>query len=503
VAAEAEHVGPGAQAEVFEVLAGAEGPGGADEAAGVVADVELGEFGGELQRPVEGARGGLGSLGGVFGDVGGDGPFGQLLAAVEVGGPDGADVELAAEGEAVGAAVDDRAVDADPGGGGADGVGEQFGGGPGRGRGVAAGGAVEADDGVEVDGAALLVLGDLGEGDAGVLAEAPLGQAGALGNLPAQVGREAAPELSGVRVPEDRRLVVVGVRVERGAEGVVVLAVRDAAAAGADRSGRAGGAVVDQAEAGGGEGGEDARMRGDPFGQALAAAQSGGDQVEGVAAVDLGAGRAAGGAAVVAADEEVAGGQVGRVEVLQDAADLAGGRVDGVLGAVAVEADRVSAAAEAGELPEDARQGAVGGQLDQFRQRGRGGTGEDGFSPSVCSGREREPGAAGCLAVSWPPRGVVGRAQRRWCSRSRERRTTAVTATEIAETATAASRAVRTTPPARTAATAPVLRETGGSERRAGVGTAGACVWAGGGVGLSGYFGRNITSLDSSTRLVM
>jgi hypothetical protein len=44
VAAEAEHVGPGAQAEVFEVLAGAEEPGGADQAAGVVADVELGEF---------------------------------------------------------------------------------------------------------------------------------------------------------------------------------------------------------------------------------------------------------------------------------------------------------------------------------------------------------------------------------------------------------------------------------------------------------------------------
>ena len=55
-------------------------------------------------------------------------------------------------------------------GGGADGVGEEFGGGPGRRRGVAAVGAVEADHGVEVDGAALLVLGDLGEGDAGVVA---------------------------------------------------------------------------------------------------------------------------------------------------------------------------------------------------------------------------------------------------------------------------------------------------------------------------------------------
>ncbi|AGS70145.1 hypothetical protein B446_16645 [Streptomyces collinus Tu 365] len=174
MAAEPEHVSPGAQAEVFEVLAGAEGPGRADEAAGVVADVELGEFGGELERAVESSRGGLGALGGVLGDVRRDGPLGQLLAAVEVGRADGADVELSAEGEGVRTAVDDRAVDADLGGGGLDGVREQFGGRPGRGRSVAATGAVDTDDGVEVDGSALLVLGDLGEGDAGVLAEVAL-----------------------------------------------------------------------------------------------------------------------------------------------------------------------------------------------------------------------------------------------------------------------------------------------------------------------------------------
>lgn len=81
---------------------------------------------------------------------------------------------LAAEREGVGAAVEGRAVDSDLGGGRLDGVGEEFGGGPGRGWGVAAVGAVEADDGVEVDGAALLVFGDLGEGDAGVVAEAAL-----------------------------------------------------------------------------------------------------------------------------------------------------------------------------------------------------------------------------------------------------------------------------------------------------------------------------------------
>jgi hypothetical protein len=99
-------VGPGTQAEVFEVLACAEEPGGSGQTAGVVADVELGEFGGELERPVESSRRGLGPLGGVLGDVGGDGPLGELLAVVEVGRADGADVELAAEGEDVGAAVD-------------------------------------------------------------------------------------------------------------------------------------------------------------------------------------------------------------------------------------------------------------------------------------------------------------------------------------------------------------------------------------------------------------
>lgn len=155
---------------MFEALTGAEGPGGSDESSGVVADVELGEFGGELQRPVEGSRGGLGALGGVLCDVRRYGPFGQLLAVVEVGGADGADVELAAEGEGVGAAVEGRAVNVDLGGGRLDGVGEEFCGGPGRGRGVAAVRAVEADDRVEVDGAALLVFGDLGERDAGVVA---------------------------------------------------------------------------------------------------------------------------------------------------------------------------------------------------------------------------------------------------------------------------------------------------------------------------------------------
>jgi hypothetical protein len=212
---------------------------------------------------------------------------------------------------------------------------------------------------MEVDGAALLILGDLGEGHACVVAEPTLGEACALGDLPAQVGGETTPEGTGVGVPEDGGFVVVGVRVEWGAESLVVLVVVGAAAAGA----AVGAAVVDRAEAGGGEGGEDAGVGGYVFGGALAAAQAGGDQVEGVAAVDLGAGRAAGGAAVVAADEELAGRERRRAEVVEDGADLAGRGVDVVFGAVAVEADGVGAAAEAGELAEDTREGALRGQV--------------------------------------------------------------------------------------------------------------------------------------------
>lgn len=159
---------------MFEVFAAAQGPGGSDELAGVVADVDLGEFGDELQRAVEGAGRGFSALGGVLGDVGGYRSLGQLLAVVEVGRSDGANVELAAEDEGVGAAVDDRAVDTDLGDGGFYGVGEQLGRGPGGRWGVASVGAVDADDRVEVDGSALLVFGDLGEGDAGVVAEAAL-----------------------------------------------------------------------------------------------------------------------------------------------------------------------------------------------------------------------------------------------------------------------------------------------------------------------------------------
>ncbi|KUN33883.1 hypothetical protein AQJ30_32050 [Streptomyces longwoodensis] len=93
----------------------------------------------------------------------------------------------------MGPAVDLRAGDAGEDCGCFDGVREQFGRGPGRGWGVAAFRAVEADDRVEMDGAPLLVLGDLGEGDPGVVPECPLGEAGSLGDLPAEVDREPSP----------------------------------------------------------------------------------------------------------------------------------------------------------------------------------------------------------------------------------------------------------------------------------------------------------------------
>ena len=89
-----------------------------------------------------------------------------------------------------------------------------------------------------------------------------------MGDLAAEVDGEAAPEHARVGVPEDRGFVVVAVGVERGAEGGFVGVVARG------RSGRraGAGAVVDRAEARGGERGEDAGVGGDLFGGALAAA---------------------------------------------------------------------------------------------------------------------------------------------------------------------------------------------------------------------------------------
>src|SRR5690242_14473493 len=98
-------------------------------------------------------------------------------------------------------------------------------------------------------------------------------------------------------VPQDGRSVVVAVRVERCPEGGVVVRVEASAAAPA-----AAGTVVDGAEGGVGEGGEDPGVPGDGGADALAAAETGSDQVKRVLAVHLRAGGAPSSAAVVAAD---------------------------------------------------------------------------------------------------------------------------------------------------------------------------------------------------------
>ncbi len=63
-------------------------------------------------------------------------------------------------------------------GGGAYGIGDDVSCGPGRGFVLGSGRSVEADDGMDVDGSPLLVLGDAGEGKPGVLGEAGLYEAG-------------------------------------------------------------------------------------------------------------------------------------------------------------------------------------------------------------------------------------------------------------------------------------------------------------------------------------
>lgn len=153
-------------------------------------------------------------------------------------------------------------------------------------------------------------------------------------------------------VPQDGGAVVVAVHVQRGAEFGVSVRVQAPAAAAA-----ATGPVVDGAEGRCGEGGEDAGVLGDRGTDALAAAQASCDEVEGVLAVDLGAGGAAGCAAVVAADEELSGGKV-VVGDLPD--DFAGGGEDvqaatfhpyGSL-AAAESLDLVRVAAQVAELGE-------------------------------------------------------------------------------------------------------------------------------------------------------
>ena len=129
--------------------------------------------------------------------------------------------------------------------------------------------AVEPEDGVEVDDAACLELGDFGVGepDAGAVAAGEPVEAAPQGD------DGAAPQLGSVAVPDDGRVVVVAVRAQRLAEAAVVVLVPLAAgqatavraggvlapgAAAQDLAARAWWPGVDGSEGWCGEGGEDA-----------------------------------------------------------------------------------------------------------------------------------------------------------------------------------------------------------------------------------------------------
>jgi len=165
--------------------------------------------------------GALGGLRGVLGHVPGHRGVGQLP-----GRRDRSDVELTAPGEGPrGETRGGGSPHLDGAGGLADGVGQQAQGGPGGRRGRRPGGAVEADDGVEVDDAAPLVLGDLGVGETSLGGERLAGQPGAAGQGPAERDGEPAPQLGGVRVEQDRARVVVAVGAQRFAEPILVAGV--------------------------------------------------------------------------------------------------------------------------------------------------------------------------------------------------------------------------------------------------------------------------------------
>ena len=161
---------------------------------------------------------------------------------------------------------------------------------------------IQPDHGVEVDHAACLVLSDLDIADAQLVTELLAGDASEPGQVPGQVGDEPAPQVGGVSVEQHGGLVVVAVAAHWLAEAGIGLdvpgragdvpAVRAAACCGvaAGSAGQDGLAAhpagVDRAEGGGGEGGEHARVRGDGLGDALAARESGADELPGVLFVD-------------------------------------------------------------------------------------------------------------------------------------------------------------------------------------------------------------------------
>ena len=243
------------------------------------------------------------------------------------------------------------------------------------------------------------------------------GDAGRGRQRPAEVDGGATPELGGERVPQDQALGVEAVQAQRPAQRGIVGPMADPAA---DRAamraalvpvaGPAGAplaaplpAGVDRAEAGGGEGDEQAGMgrrccRGRPCRR-----QAGPDELVGVGPVGRGTGRAARLAPVPA------GGQQHRVRLVGgvvDLADLAGGLVD-VHGA-AGQADRMGAMAGGGDLllpTTELRPGGPGDQvLGEQPQRRRHhrhlpratGRRRDAPTGAGSAGLGRRPGSGRC-----------------------------------------------------------------------------------------------------------
>lgn len=135
---------------------------------------------------------------------------------------------------------------------------------------------------------------------------------------------------------------------------------------------------VDRPEGRGGEGDEQAGPGADSGGDVLAAEEARADEVEGVACVEPGAGRADGRAAVAAADEEAFAGFAAGVVVAEYLAGCpiqdggGAGQVDGV-GAAASCGDLVQPAAEVGVLGDADCVAVCFGELTQARRAVEGG----------------------------------------------------------------------------------------------------------------------------------
>ncbi len=144
---------------------------------------------------------------------------------------------------------------------------------------------------MEVDGTALLVLGDLGGGDPHQGAYLRPADARPGGEVVIEVVAERLPERRGHGVPQDMPGVVVAVGAERLSDERVRVRVESAAAVPtAVFAAPATGPValprtVDRTEGRGGQGDEQPRVRPNRVGDALAPGEAGADQVEGVAAV--------------------------------------------------------------------------------------------------------------------------------------------------------------------------------------------------------------------------